>query len=495
METAVAAPPTPAEMNEPSAPAQPVPQPAPQPTPQPTPEPVLEPVQSKPPVDVAERVDKAKKSEPKAIDPATDPAADETPVPASETKPATDAAKPAASETKAAPTAKQIDEEELTAEEVAKIGKMTPKELRTVFAARNKAERKLTKVEKENEQLTKEVKRIATLEATIKELEKRPTTEANDARIAAAEKELATRKAELDAQDTTMKDREESVRLREYATEVTKTADYKKFVAEPRDRMFATLARVCRGAAEDEDGAKKLYGQMVDALASGDEAVRWRQVRKVVDGLNNADVSALTKIYDEFNLVLANDKQLNENAEVAKKTVDENRTREAQEKSKLTKTRFQMGIEAVRPQLEAAVPFMKMDLSKNPEYKKLRDEAIANRDAFDVEKATPEEIASLNEMAYTFQLAAVVSQGYQKQLEDQKADLQAKFDEQHKELEALKAEKDGKKAEEDKEEEDADEVTPTVGNGNAGRLETFHPGASLGKASSFMEAVNSAPDK
>lgn len=447
-------------------------------------------------MDVAERVEKAKpaKKEPKAVDPATDPAADETPEPVNEAKPEPDATKPA-SEVKAAPTDKQVEDEKLTPEEEKILGQMTPKEFRAVFAARGRAERKLSKAEKENEKLTKEVKRIATLEATIAELEKRPTTEANDAKIAATEKELAQRKADLDTLDTDVREREGKVRLREYATDVTKTEDYKKHVTEPRDRMFADLTDLARGAAEDDEGAKKLYNAVIGALSSDDKAIRWRELKKVVSELNPADQSAFRKIYDDWNMILANDKQLNENAEVAKKTVETNNLRQSEVKTKETKARVQKGISAVRPEMEKIVPFLTMDLSGHPEYEKLRAAALKERDSFDLDKATPEDLSALNEMAYGYQLATRVSLDYQAHQKQQLEALQAKFEDQKKELEALKAEKDGKKAEEDKEEEDADEVTPAVGNGNAPRLETFHPGAVHGKPSSFMDAVVAGPGK
>ncbi len=284
---------------------------------------------------------------------------------------------------KSAPTAEQVKEEELSKEEVAKIGKMTPKELRAVFAARNRAEAEVRKLQPENEKLQKQVKEMATLRATITELEKRPTTEQNDARIKAAESELATRKAEIEKIETDVRGREEKVRLREYATDVQKTEDYQKFITDPTKRLLSDLKQLCLGAADTEEDGLGMAGQLEKVLNIDDPATRWREMKRIIADVDPADKAAFRKVHDDWNQILANYDQLAKNAEMAKQTVENDRKKQDELRSKDFRDRVLKARKIIRPELEKEVPFMTMDLTGHPEYEKLRADGIKQMEEFD----------------------------------------------------------------------------------------------------------------
>ncbi len=466
---ATSAPPAPAEI-APNAPA-----PAPS---SPTPAPVTPSTTPEPP--------KPAETKPGTTAPETKP----TP---SETKPAESETKPEASDpekVKSAPTAEQVKEEELSKEEVAKIGKMTPKELRAVFAARNRAEAEVRKLQPENEKLQKQVKEMATLKATIAELEKRPTTEQNDARIKAAESELATRKAEIEKIETDVRGREEKVRLREYATDVQKTEDYKKFITDPTKRLLGDLKQLCLGAADTEEDGISMTSQLEKVLNIDDSATRWREMKRIIADVDPADKAAFRKVHDDWNQILANYDQLAKNAEMAKQTVESDRKKQDELRSKDFRERVLKARKIVRPELEKEVPFMTMDLSGHPEYEKLRADGIKQMEEFDPATATPETISTLNDMAVSFQLAARVSRDFIKEqgeaIEKHKAeaaDWKAKYEE-------LSAKEKKTEEDEETEERETSEVMPTVSGGRESALPPFVPGGNAnGKTGRFSEAV------
>ncbi len=399
---------------------------------------------------------------------------------------------------KSAPTATQIEEEDLSKEEIAKIGKMTPKELRAVFKARNAAEAQVRKLQPENEMLQKQVKEMATLRATIAELEKRPTTEANDAKIKAAESELATRKADIERLDTEVKGREEKVKMREYATDVQKTEDYKKFVTAPTNRLMSDIKQLCLGAADSEEEGLAMNGQIEKVLAIEDSAARWREIKRIIADVDPADKAAFRKVHDDWNVILGNYDQLAKNAETARATVESDHKKQADLRAKDFRERVGAARKAVRPELEKEVPFMTMDLSGHPAYEKLRAEGLKQMDDFDPATATPETISALNDMAVAFQLAARVSKDYIKEQGEDLEKVRAEAADWKKKFEDLEASQKKDKDDEEEEERETADVMPTVSGGreSAPSLPTFVPGGALnGTPGKFSDAVYKASDR
>lgn len=389
-------------------------------------------------------------------------------------------------EEKAAPSAEQIKEEELTKEEVEQIGKMTPKEMRAVFKARNKAERLAESRGVELEKALKEVKKIATLEATIKELEKRPTTEANDAKIAAANSELDKRRADMDAAEKTLKDREGHVKLREYATDATKTEDYQTYVAKPIAKLQKDLGLLCRGATADDEAANGLYSQIITALKNPDEAERWREVKKAIVDADSSDKAKFAGIHDTWNQILSNEAAMLGESEKAKITVEKDIARKTEAQKKETISRFKAAETTAKTELEKTIKFLTIPLDQlPPEYQKIRTEWAQQEAEFDPNNVTPETTAALFQMAGSFQIATVVARDHINKLKDNEKTLEAKLAEVTKELEEFKAGKKAVEDEEEKEEKESDEVAPNVETGKDGpsrvpSVPLFTPGESAG---------------